>query len=122
MSFTKCWPSLPEKSAVDYLQGADLMGRTKPLFLSHRPDRQQVARRACASGHRNEGGGAASLAPAFLQRILHKLGVNLDIGVVPATTSKEDEGALDCLTERLSVLLQATRLLHRTRFAGGVSA
>ncbi|MGF9648701.1 NERD domain-containing protein [Pseudarthrobacter oxydans] len=70
----------------------------------------------------NEGGGAAPLAPAFRDRIVRKLGGNLDTAVVPSTTSQEDEAAQDYLTERQSVLLQATRSLPRIRFTGGAGS
>lgn len=70
----------------------------------------------------NEGGGAAPLAPAFLERIVRKLDGNLDIAVVPSTTAQEDEAAQDHLTERQSVLLQATRSLPRIRFTGGAGS
>ncbi|MGN7198592.1 NERD domain-containing protein [Arthrobacter sp. SAFR-044] len=70
----------------------------------------------------NEGGGASPLAPAFLERIVRKLGGNLDTAVVPSTTSQEDEAAQDHLTERQSVLLQATRSLPRIRFTGGAGS
>lgn len=69
----------------------------------------------------NEGGGASPLAPAFLERIVRKLGGNLDTAVVPSTT-QEDEAAQDHLTERQSVLLQATRSLNRVRFTGGAGS
>lgn len=58
-----------------------------------------------------EGGGAAPLAAAFLERIVRRLSGNLDSAVVPSTTSQQDEDAQDHLTERQSVLLQATRSL-----------
>jgi hypothetical protein len=70
----------------------------------------------------NEGGGAAPLAPVFLERIVRKLGGNLDTAAVPSTTSHEDEAAQDHLTERQSVLLQATRSLPRIRFTGGAGS
>jgi hypothetical protein len=70
----------------------------------------------------NEGGGASPLAPAFLDRIVRKLGGDLDTAVVPSTTSQEDEAAQDHLTERQSVLLQATRSLPRIRFTGGAGS
>ncbi|MEE9095373.1 nuclease-related domain-containing DEAD/DEAH box helicase [Pseudarthrobacter phenanthrenivorans] len=70
----------------------------------------------------NEGGGASPLAPSFLERIVRKLGGNLDTAVVPSTTSKEDEAAQDYLTERQSILLQATRSLPRIRFTGGAGS
>lgn len=69
-----------------------------------------------------EGGGASPLAPAFLERIVRKLGGNMDTAVVPSTTSQEDEAAQDHLTERQSVLLQATRALPRIRFTGGAGS
>lgn len=70
----------------------------------------------------NEGGGASPLAPAFLERIVRKLSGNLDTAVVSSTTSQEDENAQDHLTERQSVLLQATRSLPRIRFTGGAGS
>jgi DNA polymerase III delta prime subunit len=70
----------------------------------------------------NEGGGAAPLAPVFLDRIVRRLGGDLDTAVVPSTTSQEDEAAQDHLTERQSVLLQATRSLPRIRFTGGAGS
>jgi hypothetical protein len=51
--------------------------------------------------------------PAFLERIVRKLGGDLDAAVGPSTTSQEDEAAQDHFTERQSVLLQATRSLPR---------
>ncbi|WP_426940059.1 NERD domain-containing protein [Pseudarthrobacter sp. S6] len=69
-----------------------------------------------------EGGGAAPLAPAFLERIVGKLGGNLDTAVVPSTSAREDEAAQEHLTERQSVLLQATRSLPRIRFTGGAGS
>lgn len=70
----------------------------------------------------NEGGGASPLAPAFVERIVRKLSGNLDTAVVPSTTAQEDEDAQDHLTERQSVLLQATRSLPRIRFTGGAGS
>lgn len=70
----------------------------------------------------NEGGGAAPLAPAFLERIVRKLGGNLDAGVEPSTTFEEDEAAQEHLTERQATLLQATRSLPRVRFTGGAGS
>jgi hypothetical protein len=68
----------------------------------------------------NEGGGAAPLAPVFLERIVRRLGGNLGTAVVP--TSQEDEAAQNHLTERQSVLLQATLSLPRIRFTGGAGS
>ena len=70
----------------------------------------------------NEGGGAAPLAPAFLERIVRKLSGDLETAVVPSNSSQEDEAAQDHLTERQSVLLQATRSLPRIRFTGGAGS
>lgn len=70
----------------------------------------------------NEGGGAAPLAPVFLERIVRQLTGNLDTAVIPSATSQEDEAAQDHLTERQSVLLQATRSLPRVRFTGGAGS
>ncbi|GAA3404658.1 nuclease-related domain-containing DEAD/DEAH box helicase [Pseudarthrobacter polychromogenes] len=70
----------------------------------------------------NEGGGAAPLAPAFLERIVRKLGGNLDTGVEASTTFEEDEAAQEQLTERQATLLQATRSLPRIRFTGGAGS
>jgi hypothetical protein len=70
----------------------------------------------------NEGGGASPLAPAFLERIVRTLSADLHTAVVPSTTSQEDEAAQDHLTERQSVLLQATRALPRIRFTGGAGS
>ncbi|MCO4261496.1 NERD domain-containing protein [Pseudarthrobacter sp. MDT3-26] len=70
----------------------------------------------------NEGGGAAPLAPAFLERIVRQLSGNLDPDVGTSHNPQEDEDAQDLLTERQSVLLQATRSLPRIRFAGGAGS
>jgi hypothetical protein len=70
----------------------------------------------------NEGGGAAPLAPAYLERIVRKLSGDLNTAVVPSTSAQEDEDAQDHLTERQSVLLQATRSLPRIRFTGGAGS
>lgn len=70
----------------------------------------------------NEGGGASPLAPAFLERIVRKLSGNLDAAVGPSGNPQEDEDAQDHLTERQSVLLQATRSLPRIRFTGGAGS
>jgi hypothetical protein len=70
----------------------------------------------------HEGGGAAPLAPAFLERIVRKLSGNLDTDVEPSSTAQEDEAAQDHLTERQAVLLQATRSLPRIRFTGGAGS
>jgi Nuclease-related domain len=70
----------------------------------------------------NEGGGASPLAPAFLERIVRKLSGNLDTAVGPSGNPQEDEDAQDHLTERQSVLLQATRSLSRIRFTGGAGS
>ncbi|MEV4990305.1 hypothetical protein MRBLMD1_002780 [Pseudarthrobacter sp. LMD1-1-1.1] len=69
-----------------------------------------------------EGGGASPLAPAFLERIVRKLGGNLDTAVIPSTTFQEDEAAQDHLTDRQSALLQASRSLPRIRFTGGAGS
>jgi hypothetical protein len=70
----------------------------------------------------NEGGGAAPLAPAFLERIVRQLGGNLAGAVGTSGNPQEDEAAQDHLTERQSVLLQATRSLPRIRFTGGAGS
>jgi hypothetical protein len=70
----------------------------------------------------NEGGGASPLAPAFLERIVRKLSGNLDTAVGTSGNPQEDEDAQDHLTERQSMLLQATRSLPRIRFTGGAGS
>jgi hypothetical protein len=83
---------------------------------SHSP--AELVRRAIE----NEGGGASPLAPAFLERIVRKLGGDLDTAVGPSGNPQEDEDAQDHLTERQAVLLQATRSLPRIRFTGGAGS
>lgn len=97
-----------------------MAGCPRPLILDQTDSKSpaELVRQAIE----NEGGGAAALAPAFLERIGRKLGGNLDAAVVPSTTSQEDEAAQDHLTERQSVLLQATRSLPRIRFTGGAGS
>ncbi|KRE71679.1 NERD domain-containing protein [Arthrobacter sp. Soil762] len=97
-----------------------MAGCPRPLILDQTDTKSpaDLVRRAIE----NEGGGASPLAPAFLDRIAGKLGGNLDTAVVPSTTAKEDEAAQDHLTERQSVLLQATRSLPRIRFTGGAGS
>lgn len=97
-----------------------MAGCPRPLILDQADTKSpaDLVRRAIES----EGGGASPLAPAFLDRIAGKLGGNLDTAVVPSTTAKEDEAAQDHLTERQSVLLQATRSLPRIRFTGGAGS
>ncbi|UVJ40561.1 NERD domain-containing protein [Arthrobacter sp. CJ23] len=70
----------------------------------------------------NEGGGAAPLTPAFLDRIVRKLSGDLDAAVGPGRNPREDEDVQDHLTERQAVLLQATRSLPRIRFTGGAGS
>ncbi|MDQ0029675.1 nuclease-related domain-containing DEAD/DEAH box helicase [Arthrobacter bambusae] len=70
----------------------------------------------------NEGGGASSLAPAFLERIVRQISGELGTAVGTSHNPKVDEDAQDHLTERQSVLLQATRSLPRIRFTGGAGS
>lgn len=97
-----------------------MTGCPRPLILDQTDSKSpaELVRQAIE----NEGGGAAPLAPAFLERIVRKLGGNLDTAVAPSTTFQEDEAAQDHLTERQSVLLQATRSLPRIRFTGGAGS
>ena len=97
-----------------------MAGCPRPLILDQSDTKSpaDLVRRAIES----EGGGASPLAPAFLDRIAGKLGGNLDTAVVSSTTATEDEAAQDHLTERQSVLLQATRSLPRIRFTGGAGS
>ena len=97
-----------------------MAGCPRPLILDQTDSKSpaELVRQAIE----NEGGGAAPLAPAFLERIVRKPAGNLDPAVGPSTTSQEDEAAQDYLTERQSVLLQATRSLPRIRFSGGAGS
>lgn len=97
-----------------------MTGCPRPLILDQTDSKSpaELVRQAIE----NEGGGAAPLAPTFLDRIVRKLGGNLDTAVAPSTTFQEDEAAQDHLTERQSVLLQATRSLPRIRFTGGAGS
>lgn len=97
-----------------------MAGCPRSLFLDQTDSKSpaELVRQAIE----NEGGGAATLAPAFLERIVRKLSGDLDTAVVPSATSQEDEAAQDHLTERQSVLLQATRSLPRVRFTGGAGS
>ncbi|WP_285244681.1 NERD domain-containing protein [Pseudarthrobacter sp. fls2-241-R2A-127] len=100
--------------------GWAMAGCPRPLILDQTESKSpaELVRQAIE----NEGGGAAPLAPAFLERLVGKLGGNLDTTVVPSTTAQEDEAAQDHLTERQSVLLEATRSLPRIRFTGGAGS
>lgn len=69
-----------------------------------------------------EGNGATPLASAFLERIVRQLSGDLGSGSDSATNPKEDEDTQDHLTERQTVLLQATRSLTRVRFTGGAGS
>ncbi|WP_426989889.1 NERD domain-containing protein [Pseudarthrobacter sp. Y6] len=97
-----------------------MAGCPRTLFLDQADSKSpaELVRRAIE----NEGGGASPLATAFVDRIVRKLSGNLDPAVVPSTTFQEDEDAQDHLTERQSVLLQATRSLPRIRFTGGAGS
>lgn len=69
-----------------------------------------------------EGGGASSLAPAFMERIVRVLNETLGSEGTNLLDPKELEDAQDHLTERQSVLLKATRSLPRVRFIGGAGS
>ena len=69
-----------------------------------------------------EGGGASSLAPAFMERIVRVLNGTLGHDDTKPLDPKELEDAQDHLTERQSVLLKATRSLPRVRFTGGAGS
>lgn len=97
-----------------------MAGCPRPLILDQTDSKSpaELVRRAIE----NEGGGASPLAPAFLERIVRQLSGDLDTGVGTSRNPKEDEDAQDHLTERQSVLLQATRSLPRIRFTGGAGS
>ena len=69
-----------------------------------------------------EGGGASPLATAFMERIERQLAGTLDTSGGAPASPKEDEDTQDHLTERQTVLLQATRSLTRVRFTGGAGS
>jgi hypothetical protein len=69
-----------------------------------------------------EGGGASPLAPAYLERIVRQLAGTLGSGSEGSRDAKELEDAQDHLTQRQSILLQATRSLPRIRFTGGAGS
>lgn len=69
-----------------------------------------------------EGGGASSLAPAFMERIVRVLNGTLGDNDATPQDLKELEDVQDHLTERQSVLLKATRSLPRVRFTGGAGS
>jgi hypothetical protein len=69
-----------------------------------------------------EGSGASPLAPAFMDRIVRVLNGTLGDDDAKPQDPKEAEDAQDHLTERQSVLLQATRSLPRIRFTGGAGS
>ncbi|WP_230009091.1 nuclease-related domain-containing DEAD/DEAH box helicase [Microbacterium sp. Bi128] len=69
-----------------------------------------------------EGGGASRLAPAYMERIVRRLEGTLGSGSEGSRDPKELEDAQDHLTQRQSILLQATRSLPRIRFTGGAGS
>ncbi|MDZ4092401.1 MAG: NERD domain-containing protein [Arthrobacter sp.] len=69
-----------------------------------------------------EGGGSSPLAPAFMERIVRVLGGTLGDDRAKPQDPKEAEDAQDHLTERQTVLLQATRSLPRVKFTGGAGS
>lgn len=97
-----------------------MAGCPRSLILDQTGNRSpaELVRRAIE----NEGGGASPLAPAFLERIVRHLSGNLDTAVGNSLKPQEDEDVQDHLTERQSVLLQATRSLPRIRFTGGAGS
>lgn len=97
-----------------------MAGCPRSLILDQTDSRSpaELVRRAIE----DEGGGASPLAPAFLERIVRRLSGNLDTAVGTSGDPKEDEDVQDHLTERQSVLLEATRSLLRIRFTGGAGS
>jgi hypothetical protein len=69
-----------------------------------------------------EGGGASSLAPAYMKRIVRRLEGTFGTAADKPRDPKELEDAQDHLTQRQSVLLQATRSLPRIKFTGGAGS
>lgn len=69
-----------------------------------------------------EGGGSSPLAPAFMERIVRVLSGTLGDDRAKPQDPKEAEDAQDHLTERQTVLLQATRSLPRVKFTGGAGS
>ncbi|MBG6183031.1 hypothetical protein IWX65_000978 [Arthrobacter sp. CAN_A214] len=69
-----------------------------------------------------EGGGASSLAPAYLHRITARLEGHLEPATNPDLNPRELEDAQNHLTERQKVLLTSTRALPRIRFTGGAGS
>jgi hypothetical protein len=97
-----------------------MAGCPRSLILDQTESRSpaELVRRAIE----NEGGGASPLAAAFVERIVRQLSGNLNTAVGTSSNPQEDEDAQDHLTERQSVLLQATRSLPRIRFTGGAGS
>ncbi|QDY89061.1 hypothetical protein E7Y32_01615 [Arthrobacter sp. UKPF54-2] len=77
---------------------------------------------AIRSAIEREGGGTTTLAPKYMERIVHRLAGNLDTASGLPLDAREIEDAQDHLTERQKVLLQATRSLPRIRFTGGAGS
>lgn len=77
---------------------------------------------AIRSAIEREGGGTTTLAPKYLERIVHRLAGNLDTASGLPLDVREIEDSQDHLTERQKVLLQATRSLPRIRFTGGAGS
>lgn len=69
-----------------------------------------------------EGGGASPLAKTFMERIVRHISGSLGLEAGGEVNAKEEEDTQDHLTERQSVLLQATRSLTRVRFTGGAGS
>jgi hypothetical protein len=105
---------------TDVPPGWEMAGCPRSLVLD-RADTVSAAELVRAAIEQ-EGGGSAPLAPAFMDRIVRVLSGTLgDDGATPQDP-KEAEDAQDHLTERQTVLLQATRSLPRVKFTGGAGS
>ncbi|MFF2031108.1 NERD domain-containing protein [Arthrobacter sp. NPDC058192] len=104
---------------TDVPQDWEMAGCPRSLILDQTDMKSpaELIRRAIE----NEGSGAATLALAFLDRILPHLSGDLNHHP-DSLDPKEAEDAQDHLTERQAVLLQATRSLNRVRFTGGAGS
>ncbi|WP_459384074.1 nuclease-related domain-containing DEAD/DEAH box helicase [Arthrobacter humicola] len=105
---------------TDVPQGWAMAGCPRSLILD-RADTESLKDKVLHAIER-EGSGATTLTPAFLERIIRKLGGDLDAGSAQVPDPHEAEDAQDHLTIRQSVLLRATRSLPRVRFTGGAGS
>ncbi|MGY2743439.1 nuclease-related domain-containing DEAD/DEAH box helicase [Pseudarthrobacter sp. S3] len=101
-------------------RGWAMAGCPRSLILDRADTESLVAR--VRDAIEREGSGATTLTPAFLERIVRKLGGDLDVDASQLPDPHEAEDAQDHLTVRQLVLLRATRSLPRVRFTGGAGS